>query len=218
MSSPRERWEAAQRFMAARGWYGLAADGIAGNGTLGGVEAMMQRIAVLEAQIAARPAPVAGPPAGDDLARLLAEQPHARRKIEEIIVHCTATPEGREVSVDTIRGWHKARGWDDIGYHYVVHLDGTVEAGRPEAKVGAHVSGRNTGTLGIVYVGGVDADDLARAEDTRTPEQKAALMALCRALVAKYPTITRISGHNEYAAKACPSFNVQTDPLGSILK
>jgi N-acetylmuramoyl-L-alanine amidase len=148
---------------------------------------------------------------------LLTRQPVAKRPINEIIVHCTATPEGREVSVGEIRQWHKERGFADIGYHYVVHLDGIVEAGRPEWEIGAHVAGHNTGTLGVVYVGGVEADDVNAAQDTRTPEQKVALMALCRALVAKYPKISKISGHNEYAAKACPSFDVQKDPLSAIV-
>ena len=67
------------------------------------------------------------------------EQPKAKRSVVEVIVHCTATPEGRDVSVETIRSWHKQRGWKDIGYHYVVMLDGTVKPGRPEAQVGAHV-------------------------------------------------------------------------------
>jgi N-acetylmuramoyl-L-alanine amidase len=143
-------------------------------------------------------------------------QPKASRRIEEVIVHCTATPEGREVSVDTIRGWHKARGWKDIGYHYIVHLDGKVEAGRPEATVGSHVSGHNTGTLGVVYVGGV-AKDGKTAKDTRTPAQKVALEATVKALITKYPTIKKVTGHNQYAAKACPSFDVREDPLSKLV-
>ena len=78
------------------------------------------------------------------------------RNISLLVWHCSATPEGRPVSVETIRQWHKARGWSDIGYHYVVHLDGKVEEGRPISKIGAHVKGHNTGSVGCVYVGGVD--------------------------------------------------------------
>lgn len=148
-------------------------------------------------------------------AAAVAQQPVAARPIKEIIVHCTATPEGREVSVDTIREWHKANGWSDIGYHYVVHLDGSVERGRSEAAVGAHVSGHNTGTLGVVYVGGVQTDGTT-PKDTRTPAQRAALLGLVAALIDKYPAVTKVSGHNEYAAKACPSFDVRTDPLGAL--
>lgn len=155
-------------------------------------------------------------PSVASMAAVLARQPFATRPIGEIIVHCTATPEGRDVSVETIRGWHKAQGWSDIGYHYVVHLDGSVDAGRPEARIGAHVMGHNSGTLGVVYVGGVAAD-WTTAKDTRTPAQTSALMALCRALTVKYPKIAKISGHNEYAAKACPSFDVRKDPLSQIV-
>lgn len=144
------------------------------------------------------------------------EQPKAKRSITEVIVHCTATPEGRDVSVDTIRSWHKQRGWKDIGYHYVVMLDGTVKPGRPEAQVGAHVAGHNTGTLGVVYVGGV-AKDGKTAKDTRTPEQKEALLDLVKALVEKYPTIKKVTGHNQYAAKACPSFDVRKDELSKLV-
>lgn len=139
----------------------------------------------------------------------------ATRPIKEIIFHCTATPAGRPVTVAQIRAWHKARGWSDIGYHYVIDLDGTVHVGRDVNQVGAHVAGRNAGTIGVSYVGGVDAKSL-NARDTRTPAQKKAMIDLAKALVALYPSIKLISGHNQYAAKACPSFNVPSDPLGNI--
>lgn len=177
---------------------GLVADGIAGAKTL----------AVLFA--AEKPA------ATTSAAALLQKQPKATRKIAEIIVHCTATPEGRDYSIETIRKWHLERGWNDIGYHYVVHPDGSIESGRPEARVGSHVAGHNTGTLGIVYVGGVAADNKT-PKDTRTPAQKAALLNLARALIAKYPTIKKVIGHNQYAAKACPSFDVRKDALGALV-
>ncbi len=141
--------------------------------------------------------------------------PPTRRAINEIIIHCTATPEGRAVSVDTIRGWHKAQGWKDIGYHWIVLLDGTVEPGRPEALIGSHVAGHNTGTLGVVYVGGVDAK--GNPKDTRTPAQRAALLSHVRALIARYPAIRKVTGHNQYAAKACPSFDVRKDELGRLV-
>lgn len=143
-------------------------------------------------------------------------QPQATRRITEIIVHCTATPEGRDVSVDTIRGWHIGQGWKDIGYHWVVGLDGVPRPGRPEAQVGSHVAGHNTGTLGVVYVGGVAADGRT-PKDTRTVAQRAGLLLIVRALIARYPTITKVSGHNQYAAKACPSFDVRKDGLGRLV-
>jgi N-acetylmuramoyl-L-alanine amidase len=132
----------------------------------------------------------------------------AMRSLREIIVHCSATPEGREVSVATIRDWHKQRGWRDIGYHFVVYLDGTAHKGRPVEQIGAHVAGRNTGTIGICYVGGVDKN--MRPKDTRTPAQKVALEGLLKELVAKYG-ITKISGHRDYSPKACPSFDATAE-------
>ncbi|RWO57177.1 MAG: N-acetylmuramoyl-L-alanine amidase [Mesorhizobium sp.] len=137
------------------------------------------------------------------------------RPINELIWHCTATPEGREISVKEIDAWHRARGWSGIGYHKVVHLDGTVSDGRPEAQIGAHVAGRNSGTIGYVYVGGL-AKDAKTPKDTRTEAQKATMMALTRAAIAKYG-LKRVSGHNQYASKACPSFDVRKDPLGRLV-
>lgn len=126
------------------------------------------------------------------------------RPINEIIIHCTATPEGRTVTVAEIDAWHKARGWSGIGYHRVIGLDGERWIGRPIEKIGAHVSGHNTGTVGVVYVGGV-AKDGTTPKDTRTEAQKASLIAEIVELRDRFG-IKKISGHNEYAAKACPSF------------
>ncbi len=140
----------------------------------------------------------------------------AMRKINEVIVHCSATPEGRHVTVGTIRDWHTkpksqgGRGWNDIGYHYVIYIDGSRHEGRPVEKVGAHVAGRNTGTVGICYVGGV-AKDGVTPKDTRTPAQKRALVELLSELLETYPKITKISGHRDYAAKACPSFDARSE-------
>jgi N-acetylmuramoyl-L-alanine amidase len=128
------------------------------------------------------------------------------RKLDRIIVHCTATPEGRHVDVDTIRSWHKKRGWSDIGYHYVIYLDGSVHVGRDVAKIGAHVVGHNADTIGVVYVGGTDA--AGKAKDTMNDAQQTAFVNLVKALRDKYGALT-LHGHNEYAAKACPSFNVK---------
>ncbi|HEV7319664.1 MAG TPA: hypothetical protein VGO04_13790 [Ensifer sp.] len=94
-------------------------------------------------------------------------------------------------------------------------LDGTVKPGRPEAQVGSHVAGHNTGTLRHVYVGGVDAK--GNPEDTRTPAQKAALLAHVKALIARYLMVKKVTGHNQYVAKACPSFDVRKDDLGRLI-
>lgn len=175
---------------------GLVADGVAGPLT----------IAALQAAVAKK-----SPPVSD----VFTMRP-AKRRIDEIIVHCTATPEGRDVSVETIRGWHKAQGWKDIGYHWVVLLDGTVKPGRPESEIGSHVAGHNTGTLGVVYVGGVAADGKT-AKDTRTPAQRAALLVHVKALIARYPAVVKVTGHNQYANKACPSFDVRKGELGRLI-
>lgn len=131
------------------------------------------------------------------------------RKINEIIVHCTATPEGKDFKAADIDKWHKQKGWDGIGYHHVVDLDGTVEQGRPESKVGAHCYGHNQNSIGVVYVGGV-ASNGKTPKDTRTPQQKAALSKLLTELKHKYPGAT-IHGHRDFAAKACPSFDATTE-------
>lgn len=138
----------------------------------------------------------------------------AARHVDELIWHCAATPEGKDFTVNDIRKWHKARGWNDIGYHYVVYRDGTIHTGRPVDQIGAHVAGYNAGTIGACYIGGVTADG-ARPKDTRTAAQKASMLWLTREL-AKLYKLRRISGHNQYAAKACPSFDVRTDGLGNI--
>ena len=127
------------------------------------------------------------------------------RAIDKIILHCSATPEGRDVSVDTIRGWHTKKGWSDIGYHFIVHLDGSVHAGRPIERSGAHVRGFNSTSIGVCYIGGVDKD--MRAKDTRTPEQTKSLDALLWGLMNQYSAT--LHGHNEFSAKACPSFDVK---------
>jgi N-acetylmuramoyl-L-alanine amidase len=128
------------------------------------------------------------------------------RKLDRIILHCTATPEGRHVDVDTIRVWHKARGWSDVGYHFVIYLDGSVHAGRAVEKTGAHVAGHNATTIGVVYVGGTDA--AGKAKDTMNAAQETAFVNLVKHLRDQFGPLT-LHGHNEYAAKACPSFIVK---------
>ena len=132
------------------------------------------------------------------------------RKINKIILHCSATPEGRHHDVADIRRWHLKRGFNDIGYHYLIHIDGTVEEGRPLNKQGAHCSGQNRGSIGICYVGGM-SKDMKKAKDTRTQAQKDSLIKLMHELIYKYNKDMTIHGHNEYANKACPSFNVQEE-------
>ena len=131
------------------------------------------------------------------------------RDIDKIIVHCSATPEGRHTTVEEIRQWHLQRGWKDIGYHYVIYLDGTIHRGRPESVVGAHCSGYNKNSIGVCYIGGVDKDGKT-PKDTRTEGQKRALIEVLKRLKRDYPKAT-LHGHNEFANKACPSFNVKEE-------
>lgn len=128
------------------------------------------------------------------------------RDIRYIVIHCSATPEGREHDARDLRRWHKAKGWRDIGYHWVVQLDGTIEEGRSERDIGAHVAGHNSHSIGVVYIGGIDKRYF-KPKDTRTPEQVEALLVLLKRLRRKYPK-ARILGHRDFAgvAKACPSF------------
>jgi N-acetylmuramoyl-L-alanine amidase len=129
------------------------------------------------------------------------------REIDKIIIHCTATPEGRNITVKEVRQWHLARGFNDIGYHYVILLDGTVQAGRPVSRIGAHVKGQNTGSIGIAYVGGIDRSGAAK--DTLNPAQETAMVNLINDLRERFGHLT-LHGHNEFDNKACPSFNVKT--------
>ncbi len=130
------------------------------------------------------------------------------RKITEIIIHCSATPESRNVTVEEIREWHKDRGFNDIGYHYVIDLDGEVHAGRSIEKPGAHCARHNTHSIGICYVGGTDAHGIPK--DTRTPEQKESLRNLVYELSLKYLEAT-IHGHNDFSDKDCPCFSVKDE-------
>ena len=108
-----------------------------------------------------------------------------------------------------IDAWHRARGFAEIGYHYLVHLDGRIEDGRDVDKAGAHTSGYNAHSIGICYIGGVEKDGL-KPKDTRTDAQKDALVRLLKELRALYPQAT-IHGHREFANKACPSFDARSE-------
>jgi len=130
------------------------------------------------------------------------------KKIEKIIVHCSATKEGQHFTVEDIDRWHKARGFAKIGYHYVIYLDGSVHKGRPEEQMGAHTLGHNSTSIGICYIGGLDAD--GKPKDTRSREQKTSLTELINDLKMKYPG-AKVYGHYEFAAKACPCFDVKKE-------
>jgi N-acetylmuramoyl-L-alanine amidase len=130
------------------------------------------------------------------------------RDIKYIVIHCTATPEGRPTSLEDVTAWHKQLGWRTIGYHYLILLDGTVKAGRNESEVGSHTAGYNSNSIGICYVGGMDKD-MKHPKDTRTAAQKEALKRVILAMKKKYPN-AEIKGHRDFpnVNKACPSFDV----------
>lgn len=131
------------------------------------------------------------------------------RTINEIIVHCSATKEGEDFGVEDIRRWHvDGNGWKDVGYHFVVRLDGQVELGRPLEQIGAHVKGRNEHSIGICYVGGLDGE--GQPCDTRTNEQDESLEILIALLSRVFPGV-KLYGHNDFSSKACPCFDVQSN-------
>lgn len=131
------------------------------------------------------------------------------RAIEGIVVHCSATPAGKPFRAADIDRWHRAQGWNGIGYHFVIPLDGSIEPGRDLEKDGAHVAGHNARTIGICYVGGMDAGNRT-AQDTLNEAQARALQLLLDALRMRWPGAT-IRGHRDYpdVKKACPSFDVR---------
>ena len=134
----------------------------------------------------------------------------SRRTINRIIVHCTATPEGRVETVESIRRIHKAKGWADIGYHYLIGLNGERWNGRNVNLVGAHCEGYNANSIGVCYVGGCDKN--MKAKDTRTDKQKAALIALLKDLRKLYPKAKIVSHRDlDRKGKACPSFDATNE-------
>ena len=130
-----------------------------------------------------------------------------RKSTTRIILHCAATPEGKNFTVEQIHKMHLNNKWSGIGYNFYIDLNGVIWKGRGEEYIGAHTTNYNSTSIGICYCGGCDSTG-KKAKDTRTKAQKAAMLELLRYLHKKYPKAT-IHGHNEFAAKACPSFNVK---------
>ena len=132
----------------------------------------------------------------------------SKRKITEILVHCSATIQGKEFDVDDIRRWHLERGFADVGYHYVITLDGTTQTGRSVDKVGASCTGHNTNSIAICYIGGLD--ESLNPADTRTDAQKQSMKRLINDLKTLYPG-AKVHGHRDFANKACPCFDATTE-------
>ena len=120
-------------------------------------------------------------------------------KITHITIHCSASPQGRGDGAEAIHRWHIERGWDGIGYHYVIVDDGGIQRGRPHYWTGSHVQSHNTNNLGICLIG----------TDTFTTEQYSSLTSLLRELISQYPGV-RILGHRDWpgVSKTCPNFDV----------
>lgn len=133
-----------------------------------------------------------------------------RKATNKIIIHCSATrPSQDKVDVKEIRRWHvDERGWSDIGYHFVIKRDGTLEKGRSENLVGAHTVGENHDSIGICLVGGIEQNSM-EPEENFTENQFKTLHDLLAKLKVKYGNKIRIFGHNDFdKKKACPSFSV----------
>lgn len=136
------------------------------------------------------------------------------RVLNEIAVHCLATPndwwEKKPVKavVNEVRRWHvEQRGWSDIGYHFIIHRDGTVAEGRPIERAGAHIRGRNKNSVAIALNGGKNSAATDQFSDNFTEAQDRSLRSLIAELHNTYGDMP-VNGHNQYAAKACPGFNV----------
>tara|TARA_R100001463_G_scaffold33877_1_gene74749 strand:- start:161 stop:580 length:420 start_codon:yes stop_codon:yes gene_type:complete len=130
------------------------------------------------------------------------------REIKRVILHCTATKEGQDISLETIRGWHVVgNGWQDIGYHYVILLNGEIALGRNLFTQGAHTRGENEDSIGVAYVGGLD--EKGKPKDTMSLYQDIAFMRLFESLSVTFGKLD-LHGHNEFSNKACPSFDVQS--------
>lgn len=142
--------------------------------------------------------------------------------IRYLVVHCSASPASLDVGVKEIDKWHRARGFLKIGYHFVIRRDGTIEKGRKENEVGAHVEGHNTGSLGICLVGGVKADGKT-SECNFTRHQYESLKKLLLELSNRHPNALAL-GHRDFpnVHKDCPCFDVrgwaQREQLTSVLQ
>lgn len=131
------------------------------------------------------------------------------RNINKIIIHCSATKEGMDFDIKDIKRWHmEDNGWNDVGYHYVIKLDGEIQKGRDIEKIGAHTKGYNKDSIGICYIGGINKED--EPEDTRTDKQKASIWLLIDRIRKRFGNIP-VYGHKDFARKSCPCFDAQKE-------
>lgn len=207
-------WKSLQTGLRGLGHDPGPIDGRNGPRTTGAVLALAAMLQAGPAPVPAPPTPEPQPPAG-----AMIYQGTARYPVREIIIHAAATrPDwmaGRPLAEKRaeIRRWHTdpvskgGRGWSDIGYHWLIDRDGKVAPGRAETTVGAHVAGRNAGTIGVCLIGGFGAATDDRFAENFTAAQDTALRRLIREISGR-TRIAAISGHNQYANKACPGFRV----------
>jgi N-acetyl-anhydromuramyl-L-alanine amidase AmpD len=150
------------------------------------------------------------------------------RSINLIVIHCSATPNGRPVTVEEVTAWHQARGFKTIGYHYLIGIDGTVNMGRPEEEMGAHAQGFNANSIGIALVGGTGGQD-KHNPGMYSQAQWDALQTLVQDLQSRYPG-SGVCGHRDLSPdlngdgivepdewiKLCPSFEVSAWTAGGM--
>lgn len=135
-----------------------------------------------------------------------------RRRIDKIAIHCSFSPQGRGDNAHDIDLWHTQKGWDGIGYHYVILEDGTIQKGRWVDYAGAHVKGHNGNSIGICRIGGMDPNDKSKGKRDATPEQIKAIIDLSRVLINEYElSPDDVIGHNEYPKvwKTCPEMDME---------
>ena len=132
------------------------------------------------------------------------------KEVRYIVVHCTGTPLSQRVSVEDLDSWHKAKGWNGIGYHWYIDRDGHIFPGRPETQAGAHVVGFNNHSIGVCYEGGIN--EKGQDDDTRTEKQKIALLFVLKDLKKSYPNAI-ILGHRDFpnVHKSCPCFDAKKE-------
>ena len=127
------------------------------------------------------------------------------RVITLIVIHCSAVRPWQVSGQQDIDRWHRQKGWNGCGYHYVVRRDGTIEKGRPLEMVGAHCLHHNQHSIGVCYEGGLDANGIET--DTRTEAQKKAMRQLLERLHGQFPKAI-IAGHNVFdPTRGCPCFD-----------
>lgn len=145
------------------------------------------------------------------------------QQIKNITIHCSATTDKQDLTVSDIDRMHRQRGFLKVGYHYVIRRDGTIDTGRLENQVGAHVEGHNKGNIGVCWIGGINSKT-KKAEDNRTQAQKDALVKLVTDLRTRYPE-AQVRGHRDWSPdlnkdgkiqknewmKECPCFDAMLE-------